>query len=265
MKFLAFWLGVVCWSWQASAQDLTDPAAILRKSREAYETCATCLVDGQRRSETSTAPSPPEIKEMHLAFSRKDDLFRLDWSEMNPVTGGHKTNSVFTREGKTYFYWGSLGRFELPKDRRMALAAATGISSGLAYFLPSLLLHESNPLAVKDPALRPGVILDGQPCYVVTGTVRQGSSPFEVAIDEKTFAVVQIKETDHITNQDHQETIARLKKSNPALAERLAATPPIPDFDVESVTVYHTQFGAPVTKEDCDYPVPAGMQPTESR
>ena len=142
----------------------------------------------------------------------------------------------------------------------MALGAATGISSGLAHFLPTMLVTQRSTVALKEPELRADETLDGRACYVVVGVSSFGDEPTELAVDKETFAVARVKVHRHISASTSAAFAERLQKTHPELAAKVAAeTGAIPDFDVDNVTTYQTTFGEPVTAADCDYPVPAGM------
>ena len=263
MKFFAFVVGIVCWSGLLTrAEDLTDAAAILDRCEAAYTHCETCSVEGQISEEFHTAIPNTNVKDMRLWFARPGKLFRLDWTETQNG-GGRKTNSVFTRDGQTYFFWGSLGRFEHPEDLQMALAGATGISSGLAHFLPEMLVGRGGTVSLKNLEFKTGETLDGRACYVVAGLSRFGDEPTELAVDKESFAVARVKVHRHIDGHTSARVAEKMKAAHPDLAAKFAAEPPMADFDVDSVTTYKTTFDAPVTAANCDYPVPAGMSVSE--
>lgn len=238
------------------AADLTDPVEILRHSQAAYRDCATCTVEGEHRSVFGPTGKQTQDKSINLLFSRPDHLFRFDWTQTDPQ-GQPSTQSIFTREGKTYFYWGALHRCESRRDLAEALGAYAGISSGLTSFLPQLLQGAAWPLTVKQPTLRPEETLDDHPCYVVAGTGRRGDDKLEIAVDKADFSVRRVKEHYTVKAVSHAQMVDQLKETNPALAAQLAAIPPSPDFDVDAVTEYtKTVFNVPVTAADCDFRLP---------
>lgn len=148
-------------------------------------------------------------KTFKTAFVRPD-RFRFEWSEPWPMSG--RVRRVVWSDGKETRTWWEipLGRDldEKDADLDMAIAGATGVSSGAANTIPSILMYGTvRGRTLKDlerSRVEREVVLDGRPAWVITG-IFADHYLMRVYVDKKELVILQIDESrkeDHGTLDD---------------------------------------------------------------
>jgi hypothetical protein len=119
----------------------------------------------------------PRLCTFETAY-RAPGLFRFSFSSSHPYKPLRNlvTRDVIGTDGlKPYFYSRSYGgeeEIEVPESLEMAVAGATGISSGTAHTIGALLFQEVGGFRLLDLRkirFRPRREIDGVPCIAVTG------------------------------------------------------------------------------------------------
>jgi len=86
---------------------------------------------------------------------------------------GQKSDHVLWNDGtETYTYLRSVNQYKKDVNLNMGIVAATGISGGASYTIPSLMLENSPGsviAALSNLALLPQEDFEGTQCYVITG------------------------------------------------------------------------------------------------
>jgi hypothetical protein len=188
----------------APAADRLSPQAILGRMAEAYAECRSYRDTGLVRStfvdrgRTSTAEKP-----FATAFERGGG-FRYEFTDK---ATGHRF--VAWRDGgDVRVWWDVRPGVERPASLDLAIAGATGISSGSAHTLPALLLAELSGRRLTDlqslKRLDDGT-LGGAACYRIEGTL--GDQPMTVWIDRQTFLVRRIDSHRQLTKGVQVDTV----------------------------------------------------------
>lgn len=164
----------------ASEPDVSklDPKQILDKVVEQYKTMQTYQSEG-------TVVEDLEIdgREMHTTTSfsmklKKPNLYLIAWTRKDtPMPGMEQSGAVWNAGAQPYLYMGIGPTKTCSKmtSDEMAIAAATGISDGVAHTIPSLFFslfgsQLGELMRLQDPKMEKIEKLDGEDCYVISGS-----------------------------------------------------------------------------------------------
>jgi len=121
----------------------------------------------------------------------RPNLYCIEWSQ--------KVHETFTNTGAVWstgdgHYLLNAGRKTSPKDRRIALASATGVSGGAANIIPSLFFDEPISFFRKWQGLsqQADEDIDGDDCYVISG--RLAHITITCWISQKTMLIRQSRQ-----------------------------------------------------------------------
>lgn len=158
----------------AYAQDDLNPQQILKKMHEVYSKLSTYQDSGIVK--TIMTSGILEGEERTLSFStsfKRPNFMKFEWTD---VCGLQKDRHVLWSNGKeTYTYWQHANQYEKESSLEMGIAGATGISSGSAYNIPSMLIGSLGFTSsfkytmLDDLFLLPQEVFEGKKCYVITG------------------------------------------------------------------------------------------------
>lgn len=82
-----------------------------------------------------------------------------------------QTGAVWSDGDQPYLYMGAMRAYSKINGDDIALASATGISGGAASTIPSLFLKQQSPFSrLKDPKIEAAEKVEGEDCYVISGT-----------------------------------------------------------------------------------------------
>lgn len=149
---LCFIVGVfvaisVCPDADGQQRTLT-PQAILKKTAEVYASCSSFQDVGLvvTTFEESTGQRV-ESQPFKLFFSRPT-RFRFEWVDFNQKKNG-LLNVVWSNGEAAFTYW-EPDRYEKTQSLKLGIAGASGVSSGAAHTMPSLLMPQMRMWAVTD-------------------------------------------------------------------------------------------------------------------
>ena len=207
----------------APAQIQPEAGRILHRMLEAYRTAPAFACKGTYVDSDEASPGRPERRTVRMIFSRPERL-RLAWTETDSH-GKTTTNVIFNRQGKTYFHWESLGRDDHYADLRETIAACAGISLGLSYELPALLLlGPSDDIGFVSLRRLPDARSeDGHACWRLAARTKQGEQR-EMLIDRKSNALRQLMELTTVEPVTTMQVRAAMAKTDPKMAN--APLPP---------------------------------------
>jgi len=263
---LALALALVSMAGMARAQVNGEAQALWQKVKTAYKNAATFSSDGQYEVDMQMAMPLKQNGTFKILFARPGSI-RVDWTDTQ-FGGEVQTSSVFTQGNTVFLLMAVLGKWAPQKDMETALSTAAGISHGLSYAIPSLLRGEPGYFSFN--SLQPPThgMLNGRDYVLLTGqSPTQGK--VELAIDPKSFAILQMKTTQVIRSADIAAQIATARheeaRKDPAQAARLVAPPAMPDFTSVQLTTYtNPTFGATLPPADFACPVPADAQKVDN-
>ncbi len=183
---------------QVAPADLTAQQ-ILDKVAATYATCTSYRDSGVVTNDFGphTAgehfPRHVVVKPFRTAFVRPDQL-RFEYDDPTP----QKAYIIWAKGTEVRSWWHVKRAVETQRTLGNALAGATGVSSGSAHTIPSLLLPEqikgAKLAAMTDLTRLPDETLDATPCFKLQGNYGFGHQPRTVWLEKTTFLVRRIAE-----------------------------------------------------------------------
>jgi hypothetical protein len=141
----------------------------------------------------------------------------VTWS---PEPLGQNEHCIIDEADNAKRYIPSEDRWQEEPSIELALAAEAGISGGLSYFVPSLLLGLDDFLKFTATESEPDLVIDKRPCRALTGVTESGSR-VRVVILRTPICILQVTERFSIrTGEVEQVTTYSELEWN---GERLAA------------------------------------------
>ncbi|CAN5866233.1 hypothetical protein BH11PLA1_BH11PLA1_10330 [soil metagenome] len=238
---------------------------ILAKVRAAYAECRSYRDDGV----VTTTFFGPQKRTERLPFSTRfvrPDGFLFEFRSRRWEDEWDQY-AVWMEAGRPKTWWTVPSEGDDAKTLGHALAAATGVSAGSAWRVPSLLMPElkrrdgapTPPPAVADFVASPEALL--QNCVVVQRQYRFGAPPDQIWIDRSSFMIRKVVEPRRVLGPMPPEAIEHLKATHPELAAEMvqrsiewAARPPV---EIGSVTTYEALFDAEIKPEELRYTPPS--------
>lgn len=130
-------------------------------------------------------------------YFKRPHFFRFSWIETHPLRF-LKTNRMVWCDGKNaYSYWGDLKRFLKEDNLDLAIAGATGVSSGAAHTIPRLLSESVSGFSLtelKDVQVIKEQQFEGVMCYVVYGMHPSWDISYKLWIGKDDYLVRKIVE-----------------------------------------------------------------------
>ena len=135
-------LGVASFQCFLGAQE-TDPQSIIKKVEAAYAALETYEAEGEIVSNIEMRTTKNSSVKSFTLRLKKPDLFRVTWDDQGADDVVLKNGgAAWVENGKALFFMTATSRISEMESGRMALAAATGVSSGAANTIPSLFFDE---------------------------------------------------------------------------------------------------------------------------
>lgn len=209
----------------AQRPDSPEARQIVDRMAEVYASCSTYRDEG--RVETvyfERVGESTETLRFRTAFVRPD-RFRFEYVDASDRYVIHSDSNG------TRTWWDVTPGVEEEDSLELALAGATGISSGSAHTIPSLLLNEAHSFRLTDLTelmLLPDANLDGVSCYRIQGKNRGGDVE-SLWIEKKTY-----------------------------LLRRIDTGMQFSDFRTEETTTYSPQVNVDVPPEELEF-YPSGL------
>lgn len=129
------------------------------------------------------------------AFQRTG-LYRFEYIEKN----NSKNRYIIHRNasGAVNRWWGSTGKVESQTSLSMAIASATGVSSGLAVAIPSFLIPEEITVLnllrrLENIELNGTETINAADCYVLAGTMKNYGYPHTFYVEKQNFLIRRIQ------------------------------------------------------------------------
>lgn len=179
------------------AKALLEQVAARYASITSYSDCGTVhtrLIDNDRVFTTTFS-----------TLYKKPSLYRFEFERPHPYPPVQNiiTRNAVVFDGSTAYTWKQTGtdapQTEFAESFSLAIAAATGISSGSAHRIGRLLIPAIGGLSILDLVeLRQDMdtVVDGAPCYTVAARYPKSATPgMEFVIEKDTLLIRRIKTT----------------------------------------------------------------------
>ena len=157
------------------AEDIT-PDKILEKVKTAYKSMDTYKAQGTITSNIDTGEMKANIETSFSIILKKPNLYLISWTQKNmAMPGMSQSGAVWSDGAQPYLYMGGMNAYSKMGSDELALASATGISSGAAFTIPSLFLsvfkEQPAPFSrLKDPQIEMTEKVGEEDCYVISGS-----------------------------------------------------------------------------------------------
>ncbi len=202
--------------------DANDPKAtqVIARMAKVYSECQSYSDSGSVTTVfRSGTGNETEVKHFSTAMMRPSK-FRFEFSEQqNP-----QSRYIVWQDGDEVRTWWDLNsRSEREDSLGLALAGATGVSSGAAHTIPSLLMpNEIGGRLLTDleaARLADNKLLDGHACHTIEALY--AGDPITIWIDEQTFLVRRIDSTSVFDGFTTTETTVYVPVINQEVAPEL--------------------------------------------
>lgn len=177
----------------AQAPRKTDATRILNNMFRVYSRLTSYQDEGILVT-TNDEPTGGTIEKMPFkTFFKRPNLFRFEWTEFG-ITKLGRTYRIWFNGKEAFTYW-EPDRYEKEESLSLAVAGATGVSSGTVNTVSRLLLpDELGDSLVKrltKVALSGEDVIDGVRCYRIKGS--DGGDPLELWVGKNDFLLRKLR------------------------------------------------------------------------
>ena len=209
--------GWVCWLLGSALLLLTcciqegwalQPHDIVKKMIRTYGELSSYQDTGTIESTmVSQVKEHKSVTRFSIAFQRPN-ILTLTWIDSKSK---NLTRSYLTSDGaRTLTYFGNTNQYVLNPSLEIGIAGATGISGGATQIVLPLLRGTSLFAALSDLQLVKREVLNGKPCYVITGKLSSNHS-YRLWIDRQRFLLRRVEQSVSISNQMVSSIKGKLK------------------------------------------------------
>ena len=187
-------LMMLLWVGAARAEMQPEAVGILQRMFQTYASAPAFACEGSCDDHEEGSPLPADHRTVSVRFVRPD-RFRLTWTQKD-FHGKSGTSVIFTRRGQTLFReQGHSGDAEAEPSLARAISSCAGISLGLSYLVPALLLEDPGYLNFVELRQEADAnSQDGRPCWKLSGKTADGAQ-WQLLIDRETCALREATET----------------------------------------------------------------------
>ena len=185
---MLLWVGTV------RADDRQPEAVgILQRMFKTYAAAPAFACEESCDDHEEGSPLPPDHRTASVRFVRPD-RFRLTWTQKD-FHGQSSTSTILTRDGRTIFReQGNPGDTQVEPSLAQALSSCAGISLGLSYLVPALLLEDPGYLNFTELRQEADANSgDGRLCWKLSGKTSDGAR-WVLLIDRETCALREATE-----------------------------------------------------------------------
>ena len=218
---MLLFVGAVC-----PAQDGAMSAQqILEQAISTYASADSYLDEGEVRTLfLDPRGNHTEVKPFSTAFVRPTD-FRFEFKHRNDENEEWQSYVVWRRAEAVKTWWSIDPGVKTAKDLSMAIAGATGVSSGTAMAIPSLLLPElvgKRFATLRELQLAGEETVDGSDAYRIEGK-DFGGRPLTLWIDKDSLLIVKTFQRVKFDRFETETTTTYKPRVNVAVAEESLA------------------------------------------
>jgi outer membrane lipoprotein-sorting protein len=205
-RLFTLWLACAALAGFAADKEATDGLTaqqVLDKMADTYATCKSYRDSGvvtndfgPRPGSGATYPRHVDVKPFRTAFVRPD-RFRFEYDDTTP----EKPYIICAKAGDVRTWWHIKPGEEKQTSLEMAVAGATGVSSGSAHTIPALLLPQKvggrRLTALTELKRLPDEGLEQTPCFKLEG--KFANTPMTLWLDKATFLLVRMVQDTGLT------------------------------------------------------------------
>ena len=194
------------------AQDGPDAAGIFQLVQMRYSTCKTFSCEGTSRQSSSVPLLGNSSRSFQIQYSRPDKI-RIEWRKARFMQLGSDAACIYTDDGKIFSLSDTLGGPKRYPSISQAIGVEAGVSGGISFLVPSLLLGEPGYLAYWSMRRGPDSVVDGQECFSVALETK-GFGIYTLDISKKASAILRATQDSEAAVLNAQRE--RAHKENPA-------------------------------------------------
>lgn len=207
--------------------------AIFDKVIAAYKNLNTYKSSGTATTDIDTEKGKLKISTSFNILLKKPNLYKITWTKKNSRLPNQDQSGVAWSDGtQPYLYFGQMSAYSKMDSDENTIGAATGVSGGVAYTIPSLILSAFSKLPapferLQNPIIEQTQTINNEACYVISGS-----------------SIISQKETYWVSKSSHLILrYARSLQTPEAAQEKIKLT----DEELESAV---KTLGQTVTKEN---------------
>lgn len=173
-RIIAVAAGAVILAMNTLAADVT-PGEIFEKAKAAYGSMQTYKAEGTIISDIDIGGMTMQTETSFSMLLKKPNLYLISWNQKNMLMPAiSQSGAVWSDSTQPYLYMGIMGAYSKMSSDELALSAATGISGGATFTIPSFFLSafkgQPNPFSrLKDPRIEKIEKVGEDDCYVIGG------------------------------------------------------------------------------------------------
>ncbi len=155
--------------------DEPDADQIFEKVVSTYKSMQTHKAQGTIISDIDAGEMQMNAETSFSILLKKPNLYHISWTQKNmPMPGMIQSGAVWSDGTQPHLYMGVMNAYSTMSTDELALGAATGISGGAAFTIPSIFLavFEEQPAAfarLVDPKIVKTEKVGEEDCYVISG------------------------------------------------------------------------------------------------
>lgn len=246
MKTSIFLLSIFTWVLALPAQETLDGGAIFERVKQRYSSCKTFSCRGSSHQTASALLAGNDDRTFLIRFARPGQI-RVDWTKARFMGLGSDTESIYTEGGKIYSTSVIAGGPKPYPSIEHAIGVDAGVSGGISYLIPSLLIGEEGYLFSWTVTRGADSIVDGRGCYSISlETKGFGIYTLDVAKDD--YAILRAIQVSDASVVDAQRE--RAHKENPAWFDDPPGTPKASISSRTTTDFTDVIFDAPLKEAD---------------
>jgi outer membrane lipoprotein-sorting protein len=157
-----------------SAQE-TRPSAIFDQVLAQYQSMTAYSSEGTITADIDTGGGKTTMETTFSIKLKKPNQYLITWNQTTQNIPFAQSGAVWSDGSQPYLYMGVMKAYSKMSGDEMALGAATGISGGAAFTIPSLFLpvfkSQPDPFSrLINPQIEGGELVDGDDCYIISGS-----------------------------------------------------------------------------------------------
>ena len=210
-RVFAILVGVLVIAVTAGAQDQNPtPEIILSRMAARYATVRSYQDTGVVLLHWQDKATPDEV--LFKTYFVRPDRFRFEWITHHPYPPLRHLKTfhvVWSNDAGSYTYWDKPSIKERNSELNMAVAGATGVSSGSAHTVPRLLTDKITGFALTD--LQSLTVIgqeeiEGVPCHHIFGVHPRGwAYELWIGVDDLLLRMLQTQDTPTVTQEIHRD------------------------------------------------------------
>ena len=236
--FLSYFLLSLCFLASAFSEDSLDGEKIFEKVKEKYSNCKTFECSGTHEHKSPDLMSSGYTSSFLIRFSRPDKI-RIDWEKgIFSEQGGE---SIYTSDGKIYSTDDTYSSFKTIED---AISTNAGVSNGISYFIPNLLLGKVGYLSYWTITREKDAAVDSKECYVIK-IESKGYGIFTLNVNKADFSILS-----SVKVMDSKVATAQRVRANQENPKWFAEGQEVSGSNTVKTHFAHIKFDIPLSEVD---------------